>query len=168
MKTNPSDNYNKMFIAALEEMPDKQNYYKGFAVGMYKATDVVAYASNTGSRVQNQSWGYRVIGRRNDGSTTNIQTLNYLHGGVQEITIDVTYYPSDYSPEYKWVEYAAPMYTSATGGSKRSANASTLVSNSGYFPNRLDNAEVFVGSYGIEHTHDAVDFEVLEFEIRKI
>jgi len=98
VKTNPSNNNNKIFIAALEEMPDKQNYYKGFAVGMYKTTDVVAYASNSGSRVQNQSWGTRVTGYRNDGSTTSIQTLNYLHSGIQEITINVTYYPADYSP----------------------------------------------------------------------
>lgn len=157
-----------MFIAALEEMSDKPNYYKGFAVGMYGTTSVIGYASKTGSRVLNQSWGSRITGHRNDGSTANVQTLQYLHKGVQEITIDVTYYPSEYSPEYKWIKYAAPLYTSTTGGSKKSVNASTLVSNSGYFPDRLDNAEVFVGSYGIEHAHDAVDFEVLEFEIRKI
>lgn len=157
-----------MFIAALEEMSDKPNYYKGFAVGMYKTSSVVAYASNSGSRVQNQAWGSRVTGYMGDDSGTYLQTLQYLHKGVQEITIDVTYYPSDYSPKYKWVEYASPIYTSATSGSQRSASQSTMNSNSGYFPDRLDNAEVFVGSYGIEHTHDAVDFEVLEFEIRKI
>jgi hypothetical protein len=61
-----------------------------------------------------------------------------------------------------------PLYTSATGTSKKTDANSTLSSNSGYLPVSLSNATVVVGSFGVEHTHDMTNLEVLEFEVRKI
>lgn len=134
---------------------------------MYKSTDVVGYASSTGSSITNQSFGSRITGY-NTGSSSSIQTLNYLKSGLQEVTIDITYTPASYSPDYKYIVYVKQLYTSTTGSSTKSANNSTMNSNSGYIPTSLENATVHVGSYGVEHSHDMTGFEVLEFNVKKL
>jgi hypothetical protein len=166
VKMNPADSYGKVFVAAVELKEGTSNKYLGFSQNLYKSTDIVAYASNTGSNITNTSFGSRVTGYIGT-STTSQQTLQYLHSGSQEITMDITYTPASMSPEYKYIVYVKQLYTTTSGGSAKSVANSTLKSNSGYIPDRLDNATVYVGSYGVEHSHDMTNFEVMEFTVRK-
>jgi hypothetical protein len=153
-----------MFLAALEH---NGNRYAGFCVDLYKRNQVVSMASTSGS-INNNGFGSRVTGSINGSSGQQLLQYVKTNGGVQTLTIDITYTPASYSPQYKYVITVTPLYTSATGTSKKTAANSTLSSNSGYLPESLSNATVVVGSFGVEHTHDMTNLEVLEFEVRKI
>jgi hypothetical protein len=153
-----------MFLAALEH---NGNRYAGFCVDLYKRNQVVSMASTSGS-INNNGFGSRVTGSINGSSGQQLLQYVKTNGGVQTLTIDITYTPASYSPQYKYVITVSPLYTSATGTSKKTAANSTLSSNSGYLPESLSNATVVVGSFGVEHTHDMTNLEVLEFEVRKI
>jgi hypothetical protein len=152
-----------MFLAALEH---NGNRYAGFCVDLYKRNQVVSMASTSGS-ISNNGFGSRVTGSINGSSGQQLLQYVKTNGGVQTLTIDITYTPASYNPQYKYVITVTPLYTSATGTSKKTAANSTLSSNSGYLPESLSNATVVVGSFGVEHTHDMVNLEVLEFEVRK-
>ena len=161
--TQQSAGGSNIFVSAVEP---KGNKYAGFCVDLYKRNQVVSMASTSGS-ISASGFGSRITGVIN--GQTGSQLLQYVktNGGAQTLTMDITYTPASYSPEYKYIIKTTPLYTSATGTSKKSDANSTLSSNSGYLPDSLQNASVTVGSYGVEHTHDMVNFEVLEFEVRK-
>ena len=163
-KLNPSSNSNKVMFAALQSTGVTSKPYAGFSVNLYGTSDIVSYTS-TGSKITSASFGYRITGTVNG---KNAQTLNYIKSGVQNITINVTYTPSTYSPQYKYIIYASQLYSSSTSSTKKSVVNSTLNSNSGYIPQTLDNATIHIGSYGEKHVHDAVDLEVLEFNVKKL
>lgn len=153
-----------MFLAALEH---NGNRYAGFCVDLYKRNQVVSMASTSGS-ISNNGFGSRVTGYINGSSGQQLLQYVKTNGGVQTLTIDITYTPASYNPDYKYVIKVTPLYTSATGTSKKTDANSTLSSNSGYLPASLSTATVVVGSFGVEHTHDMVNMEVLEFEVRKM
>ena len=153
-----------MFLAALEH---NGNRYAGFCVDLYRRNQVVSMASTSGS-INNNGFGSRVTGSINGSSGQQLLQYVKTNGGVQTLTIDITYTPASYSPQYKYVIKVTPLYTSATGTSKKTDANSTLSSNSGYLPTSLSNATVVVGSFGVEHTHDMTNLEVLEFEVKKI
>lgn len=153
-----------MFLAALEHNGNK---YAGFCVDLYRRNQVVSMASTSGS-INNNGFGSRVTGSINGSSGQQLLQYVKTNGGVQTLTIDITYTPASYNPDYKYVIKVTPLYTSATGTSKKTDANSTLSSNSGYLPTSLSNATVVVGSFGVEHTHDMTNLEVLEFEVRKL
>ena len=81
VKMNPANNSNKVFVAAVQQLQGTSNKYVGFSENMYKTTDVVGYASSSGSNINTQSFGARITGTPT-GSSTNIQTLQYLKSGL--------------------------------------------------------------------------------------
>lgn len=161
-KFNISQNSNKVIISALE--PTTGTYYAGFSVNTYGTDGVVGYASTNG-RIYTAAFGSRITGIC-DGKNT--QMLQYTHTGLTEYTIDLTYTPQTGTEQKTLVIYATPLYTSKTGGSKKSVAASTLTSNSGYIPDALANATISIGTYDVEHSHDMSNIEIIEFEVHKL
>jgi len=90
------------------------------------------------------------------------------NGGVQTLTIDITYTPESYSQQYRYIIMVTPLYTSTTGTTQKTDVDSTLSSSSDYIPTSLANATIKIGSFGVEHTHDMANLEVLAFEVRKL
>lgn len=151
-------------LSALEH-GSSNNRYSGFSVDLYNRREIISFGG-TNSQIKNAYFGSRITGTV--GTVTTAQTLNYLHSGQQELIMDITYTPASYSPEWKYTIYVQTLYTSNTGGSKKNKTNSTLKSNSGYLPTSLANATITIGSYGVEHSHDAVNVEVLEFSVTKL
>lgn len=161
-KFNTSQNSNKVIISALQ--PTTGTNYAGFSINLYRTEGIVGYAS-TNSRITSTSFGSRITGTCNG---KNAQLLQYTHTGLTEYTIDLTYTPQTETAQKTLVIYGTPIYSSKSGGSKKSVAASTLTSHSGYIPAALDNATFSIGTYNVDHSHDMSNIEILEFEVHKL
>ena len=164
IKLDPSQlsSNTNVYISAIQN--ESNNKYSGFCVMSYNKNNVISFGGQN-TQIKNSYFGSRITGTVN--GSTGVQQLSSLKNGSQEITIDITYIPQSLNPEWKYTIYVSQLYTSTTSTSKKSVAQSTMYSNSPYIPESLTNATVHIGSYGLEHTHDIANMEVLEFEVRK-
>ena len=164
-KVNPADQpTTAVFVSALEAVPDTSNKYNGFTIDLYNKQSVISFGGSN-SDIKNTYFGSRISGTVDQ--QTGIQDLKYLKSGTQTIVIDATYIPKALEPEWAFTIKVETLYTTKTSSTKQTEAKSTMYSNSGYLPQSLETATVTIGSYGVEHSHDMVGLEVLEFTVKK-
>lgn len=135
---NSSNNGNKYLLAALEQTGKQGNnkLYQGFALYIYKSSQIYLSASSTGAKFGN-TWGSQL-------KTITIST------GLKTYEVDL--------------QYDSGRLTGTFFPNSRNTTENIDVSGSS-FPQTLANATITLGGNGIDTTHNVSGITIYEFSV---